>query len=75
MVTGVFEIYRAGKGEYRFRYRASSGEVVATSAAYPTRAEAKKAMAGCSKRPMAQTVPTDRAEDVDGVGQVSVESN
>ena len=45
MVTGVFEIYRAGKGEYRFRYRASSGEVVATSAAYPTRAEAKKAMA------------------------------
>ena len=46
MVTGVFEIYRAGKGEYRFRYRASSGEVVATSAAYPTRAEAKKAMAG-----------------------------
>lgn len=45
IVTGVFEIYRASKGEYRFRYRAGSGEIVATSAAYPTRAEAKRAMA------------------------------
>ena len=44
MVKGVFEVYRAGKREYRFRYRASTGEVVATSAAYPTKAEAKKAI-------------------------------
>ena len=42
---GAFEIYRASRGEYRFRYRASTGEIVATSAAYPTKAEAKKAMA------------------------------
>jgi uncharacterized protein len=43
-VTGTFEIYKAGRGEYRFRYRASTGEIVATSTAYPTKAEAKKAM-------------------------------
>ena len=41
---GVFEIYRAGRGEYRFRYRASTGDIVATGAAYPTKAEAKKAI-------------------------------
>ena len=45
MVTGVFEIYRSGKREYRFRYRASTGEIVAPSSGYPTKAEAKKAMA------------------------------
>ena len=43
-MTGAFEIYKARRGEYRFRYRASTGEIVATSAAYPTRAEAKRAM-------------------------------
>ena len=43
-MTGKFEIYRAGRGEYRFRYRSSSGEIVATSTAYPTKAEARKAM-------------------------------
>ena len=42
---GAFEIYRAGRGEYRFRYRASTGEIVATSTAYPTKAEARTAMA------------------------------
>ena len=44
-MTGAFEIYRVSKGEYRFRYRARTGEIVATSAAYPTKADAKKAMA------------------------------
>ena len=44
VVKGVFEIYRAGKGEYRFRYRASTGEIVATSGSYTTKAEAKKAI-------------------------------
>ena len=42
---GAFEIYRARRGEYRFRYRASTGEIVATSTAYPTKAEAKTALA------------------------------
>ena len=42
---GAFEIYRARRGEYRFRYRASTGEIVATSTAYPTKAEARTAMA------------------------------
>ena len=44
-MTGTFEIYRAGRGEYRFRYRASTGEIVATSAAYRTKAEARTALA------------------------------
>lgn len=44
-MTGQLEIYRAGRGEYRFRYRSSTGEIVATGAAYPTKAEARKAMA------------------------------
>ena len=42
---GAFEIYRARRGEYRFRYRASTGEIVATSTAYRTKAEARTAMA------------------------------
>ena len=41
---GAFEIYRARRGEYRFRYRANTGEIVATSTAYPTKAEARMAM-------------------------------
>lgn len=44
-MIGGFEIYRARRGEYRFRYRASTGDIVATSAAYPTKAEARTAMA------------------------------
>ncbi|MEO6510449.1 MAG: DUF1508 domain-containing protein [Nocardioides sp.] len=44
-MTGAFEIYRVGWREYRFRYRASNGKVVATGAAYPTKAGAKRAMA------------------------------
>ena len=44
-VMGAFEIYRARRGEYRFRYRANTGEIVATSTAYPTKAEARRAMA------------------------------
>ena len=44
-VTGKFEIYRDGNGQYRFRFRAGNGEIVATGGSYPTKADAKRAVA------------------------------
>ena len=64
---GAFEIYRARRGEYRFRYRASTGEIVATSAAYPTKAETRTAMTAVFEAPMARPTQTDRVEGTDGV--------
>ena len=43
-MTGKFEIYRDGKG-YRFRFRAANGQIVAEGSSYPTKAEAKRAVA------------------------------
>jgi uncharacterized protein YegP (UPF0339 family) len=44
-MAGRFEIYRVAKGEYRFRFRAGDGEIVATGGSYPTRRDAKRAVA------------------------------
>ena len=43
-VAGKFEIYRDGKGQYRFRFRAGNGEIVATGGSYPTKADARRAV-------------------------------
>lgn len=37
-MAGKFEIYTDAKGEYRFRLKASNGQVVATGESYPTKA-------------------------------------
>jgi uncharacterized protein len=43
-MAGKFEVYRDRAGKYRFRLKASNGQVVATGEAYETKAAAKK---GC----------------------------
>ena len=35
-MAGKFEIYQDAKQEYRFRLKASNGEIVATGESYPT---------------------------------------
>jgi uncharacterized protein YegP (UPF0339 family) len=37
-MAAKFEIYEDAKGEYRFRLKASNGEVVATGESYKTKA-------------------------------------
>jgi len=43
-MAGKFEVYKDRAGKFRFRLKASNGQVVATGEAYETRAAAKK---GC----------------------------
>ena len=43
-MAGKFEVYQDRAGKYRFRLKASNGQVVATGEAYETKAAAKK---GC----------------------------
>jgi uncharacterized protein YegP (UPF0339 family) len=43
-VAGKFEVYQDRAGKYRFRLKASNGQVVATGEAYETKAAALK---GC----------------------------
>jgi uncharacterized protein YegP (UPF0339 family) len=43
-VAGKFEVYEDRAGKYRFRLKASNGQVVATGEAYETKAAALK---GC----------------------------
>ena len=43
-MAGKFEVYEDHAGKYRFRLKASNGEVVASGEAYETKASAK---AGC----------------------------
>jgi uncharacterized protein YegP (UPF0339 family) len=44
MMAGKFEVYKDRAGKFRFRLKASNGQVVATGEAYETKAAAKK---GC----------------------------
>lgn len=44
-MRGKFEIYKDRNGEYRFRFRAANGQIVAEGSPYPTKAEAKQAVA------------------------------
>lgn len=43
-MAGKFEVYEDKAGKYRFRLKASNGEIVASGEAYETKAAAKK---GC----------------------------
>jgi uncharacterized protein YegP (UPF0339 family) len=43
-VAGKFEVYQDRAGKFRFRLKASNGQVVATGEAYETKSAAKK---GC----------------------------
>ncbi len=43
-MAGKFEVYQDRAGKFRFRLKASNGQVVATGEAYETKSAAKK---GC----------------------------
>ena len=43
-MSGKFEVYEDKPGKYRFRLKASNGQIVASGEAYETKAAAKK---GC----------------------------
>ncbi|GAA4922319.1 hypothetical protein EV188_103588 [Actinomycetospora succinea] len=43
-MAGKFEVYEDKAGKYRFRLKASNGQIVASGEAYETRAAARK---GC----------------------------
>jgi uncharacterized protein YegP (UPF0339 family) len=52
IVAGKFEVYKDKAGKFRFRLKASNGQVVATGEAYETRAAAMK---GCESVVKAST--------------------
>lgn len=39
-MAGKFELYKDGKGKYRFRLKASNGEIIAVGEAYESKASA-----------------------------------
>jgi uncharacterized protein len=56
-MAGKFEVYKDRAGKFRFRLKASNGQVVATGEAYETKAAAKK---GCESVLRAATVRRSR---------------
>ena len=44
-----FEIYKDGKGEYHFRFRASNGEIMFSGEGYKQKASAVKAIESIKK--------------------------
>ncbi len=44
-----FEIYKDGKGEFRFRFRASNGEIMFSGEGYKQKASAVKAIESIKK--------------------------
>ena len=58
-MAGKFEVYKDRAGKFRFRLKASNGQVVATGEEYETRAAAK----GCeSVRRAATGAPIEEVE-------------
>ncbi|GLZ45785.1 UPF0339 protein [Actinomycetospora sp. NBRC 106375] len=56
-MAGKFEVYEDKAGKFRFRLKASNGQIVASGEAYETRAAAKK---GCeSVQKAAQGAPIE----------------
>jgi uncharacterized protein YegP (UPF0339 family) len=48
-MAGKFEIYKDKAGKFRFRLKASNGQVIATGEAYETKASAMKGVASVQK--------------------------
>jgi len=59
-MAGKFEVYKDRAGKFRFRLKASNGQVVATGEAYETKASALKGCESVQKAADgAQIVETD----------------
>ena len=48
-MAGKFELYKDSAGKFRFRLKASNGQVIATGEAYETRASALKGIESVRK--------------------------
>ncbi len=48
-MAGKFEVYKDKAGKFRFRLKASNGQVIATGEAYETKASAMKGVASVQK--------------------------
>ncbi len=48
-MAGKFELYKDSAGKFRFRLKASNGQVIATGEAYETRASAMKGIESVRK--------------------------
>jgi len=49
VVAGTFELYEDGAGKYRFRLKASNGQVIAVGEDYETKAAALNGIASVQK--------------------------
>jgi uncharacterized protein YegP (UPF0339 family) len=59
-MAGKFELYKDKAGKYRFRLKASNGQVIATGEAYESKAAAENGIASVQKNaPGAATVEVD----------------
>jgi uncharacterized protein YegP (UPF0339 family) len=56
-MAGKFELYQDSAGKYRFRLKASNGQVIATGEAYETKASALNGIESVKKN--AAGAPTD----------------
>jgi uncharacterized protein YegP (UPF0339 family) len=55
-MAGKFEITKDKAGKFRFRLKASNGEIIATGEAYESRASAKKGIESVQKNAAGATV-------------------
>lgn len=59
-MAGKFELYKDKAGKYRFRLKASNGQVIAVGEAYESKAAAENGIASVQKNaPGATTVEVD----------------
>ena len=55
-MAGKFELYKDAKGKYRFRLKASNGQIIAVGEAYETKAAAQNGIASVQKNAPDATV-------------------
>ncbi len=56
-MAGKFELYKSASGEYRFRLKATNGQIIATGEGYKTKASALNGIESVRKN--AQTAEVD----------------
>ena len=55
-MAGKFELYKDAKGKFRFRLKASNGEIIAVGEAYESKASAKNGIESVQKNATGATV-------------------
>jgi hypothetical protein len=57
-VAGKFELYKDGRGEYRFRLKAGNGEIIAVSEGYSSKSGAENGIES-----VRNNAPTAKVDD------------